>query len=202
MYKIISNVYDILLYLPLISIRLKVKKIIKTLGVKSIIDICCGTGNQLKMLKRSGYDDLTGIDLSENMLKVANRGKYKLKCQQQDATKLSFKDDNFDLGIISLALHEKPLEVQNLVLNEAKRVIKKDGYLIVVDYMFDKHAFILGVLEIFIVEAMVGGDHFRNFRKFIKNGGLESITKDKFEKINEYKFHFGGTRCFVLKNIK
>ena len=202
MYKIISNFYDILLYLPLIAIRVRVKKIIKKLKKEKIIDICCGTGNQLKMLKRSGYNDLVGIDLSENMLEVANRGKYGLNCQQQDATNLTFKDNTFDIGIISLALHEKPLEVQNSVLNEAKRVIKKDGYLIVVDYMFDKHSFVLGELKIFIVEGLVGGEHFRNFRKFIKNGGLESIIKDKFEKLEEYRFHFGGTRCFVLKNIK
>ncbi|BDU49718.1 class I SAM-dependent methyltransferase [Haliovirga abyssi] len=202
MSKFIADIYDTSLYIPLKGIRKKIIDIIDELGVEEIIDICCGTGNQLKLLRKAGFTYSVGIDLSDDMLAVANNEKNNLNCKKEDATNLSFKDNKFEVGIISFALHEKPLEIQEAVLKEAKRVIKKDMYLIIVDYMFDDKVNFLGRFGIDIMERIAGEEHYKNFKNYIKNGGLENLTKDKFEKIKEYYFHFNGTRCVVYRNVK
>ena len=43
-----------------------------------ILDLCCGTGDQLKKLSDAGFNHLTGVDLSTEMLKVARKA-IKLK---------------------------------------------------------------------------------------------------------------------------
>jgi len=42
-------------------------------GVKKILDLACGTGIPTLELARRGYDEVTGLDLHEEMLIVAKR---------------------------------------------------------------------------------------------------------------------------------
>ncbi len=70
-------------------------------GLK-IIDIGCGTGRHSIELSKRGYD-VTGIDLSENMLKrakeKAKKNNLAIDFQQQDARNLTFSKE-FDVAIM------------------------------------------------------------------------------------------------------
>jgi demethylmenaquinone methyltransferase/2-methoxy-6-polyprenyl-1,4-benzoquinol methylase len=187
--KKVAEKYDKILYPALHRIRKKMVEIIKKYNVASVVDLCCGTGNQLKYLNDAGIQNAVGVDLSENMLNQAN--KYNVNCKLDDATATNFVKDNFDFGMISFALHEKSLQTAQNIIVEAQRIIKKDGYFAIVDYCFDKKSFFLGRWGSIIVEKMAGGEHYANFKAYIKAGGLNLLMKN-FKAIEEYRFLFGA----------
>ena len=100
-----------------------------------VLDVCTGTGKQAFAFARKGYD-VTGIDLSENMLKVAKKNNtYKnVRFEAADAANMPFDSSSFDISCISFALHEMPLTIREKVLNEIVRVTKPKGTIIIVDY--------------------------------------------------------------------
>ena len=166
----IARLYDILLYPFLNKIRKKIAKLILQLNPKSVIDICCGTGNQLKFLKNSNIK-LTGIDNSLAMLKVSQD----IDCYEQDAKNIQFPDNSFDLAIIQLALHEKPFDDQKKIINEAHRIINNNGHLLILDYEINKNTSRLSRNVINAIEYMAGNEHYRNFKQFHKNNCTNKV---------------------------
>ena len=51
-----AKLYDAFLYLFVQGIRHKVLEIVKRNEYVSILDVCCGTGNQLKLFKKHGIN--------------------------------------------------------------------------------------------------------------------------------------------------
>ena len=194
--KTVSKLYDPLLYFPLLRIRNQTVKVVKQLKSKKIIDLCCGTGNQLKYLKRKGFNKTLGVDISETMLKQATKGKTKAKCFLQDATNTTFMENSFDTVIITFALHEKPLKIAQGIVTEAFRLLDDNGNLLIVDYSYDKKSTVIGRLAVKIIEKIAGGEHYQNFKKYIKKGGLDYLMKNySFNK--EYLFIFGAVRLRI-----
>ncbi|MCF8257538.1 MAG: class I SAM-dependent methyltransferase [Flavobacteriales bacterium] len=102
---------------------------------KSVLDVATGTGS-LAIALSSTAKKVVGIDLSSKMLEVAKRKKHakNLSFLQMDASKLNFQDDEFDIVTISLGLHDMPQEIRSSVLEEVKRVLKKEGKLYILEY--------------------------------------------------------------------
>ena len=69
-----AKIYDPMLYLALNPIRLAVMEELSQHKDSVILDLCCGTGNQLKLLSKNGFKNLHCLDLSEAMLNVAEKG--------------------------------------------------------------------------------------------------------------------------------
>ena len=191
-YRLLAGIYDPILHFPLRKIRNRVVRTVKTLQPESIIDICCGTGSQLKYLKRNGFDNITGVDISESMLKQVNKGNEKIHCDKQDATELTHSNDVFDLAIISLALHEKPYHIAGKILEEAYRVVKPGGHLLLIDYVFDEKTHPLIKIPVHIAERLAGKDHYKHFREYLQFGGMDKLMDYReFEKEN--RFHKGAS---------
>lgn len=76
------------------------------------------------------------------MLKVArqkNKGHEKtLRFIYDDATKLQFADNRFDISTITLALHEMDPSICMKVVKQLIRATKKNGKIIIVDYTVPK----------------------------------------------------------------
>ncbi len=192
-YDFIAKIYDPVLYLVLKPIRIAVMKLLLEYKEKSILDLCCGTGNQLKLLSRNGFKDLHCLDISNPMLEIARKNDYRIKIYNEDATKTNFENESFDIVIISFALHEKDRNTQKSFINEAHRLIKKDGFILVVDYDFDNKTPKLVKIGISIIERIAGKEHYNNFKGYIRNNGLLSlINKDKFKLIKAHKRLFNG----------
>ena len=171
-----SRLYDFLLFPFLHNTRKKTAQLVTQLNPQSVIDICCGTGNQLSYLHNKNIE-LTGIDNSEKMLKQSKN----IKCHFQDARNIDFSDNTFDLAMIQLALHEKPFEDQIKIINEAYRIIKPNGHLLILDYEISQKTNKSSKYIIYIIEYIAGKDHFRNFKQFHKNNCTNSlINNDKF----------------------
>ncbi|MBW1671401.1 MAG: class I SAM-dependent methyltransferase [Deltaproteobacteria bacterium] len=192
-YDFIAKIYDPVLYLVLKPIRIAVMNVLLEYKEKSILDLCCGTGNQLKLLSRNGFKDLHCLDISNAMLEIARKNDSRIKIYNEDATKTYFKNESFDIVIIGFALHEKDRITQKSFINEAHRLIKKDGFILVVDYNFDNKTAKLIKIGISIIERIAGKEHYDNFKGYIRNNGLLSlINKDKFTLIKTHKRLFNG----------
>lgn len=92
----------------------------------SLLDIGCGAGLLTNAVQKAGYL-ATGIDLSENSLKIAAQfdATKKVRYLKADAYQLPFADESFDaVSAMDVLEHvEKP----HLLIAEASRVLKKGG---------------------------------------------------------------------------
>ena len=192
-YDFSVSIYDPLLYLVINPIRLAVMDELSQHKDSSILDLCCGTGNQLKLLSKNGFKNLHCLDLSKAMLKVAEKGGHPIKIYNEDATGTNFDDAAFDIVMLSFAIHEKDRETQEKLIEEAHRLIKEGGTILIIDFSFDEKTTKLGKMGIDFIERMAGGEHYLNFKGYIANGGLESLIKaDKFKFVKDTRAAFNG----------
>ena len=141
-YKLISGVYDLLDVIYFKNYANSPRKaVIEAISKNDkILDLCTGTEtNAINIAKANPSAEIIGVDLSENMLKVAREKADKadtknIKLYKMDATKLDFKLNSFDKISLSLILHEMNDELRSKILNEAKRVLKKDGKIIITEW--------------------------------------------------------------------
>lgn len=95
---------------------------------KSVMDIACGTGYGLGLLKNEACF-VTGVDVDIEAVKLARKeSNNKASVLLGDGTRLPFKDESFDV-ITSFETLEH-LHQRSLFLSELKRVLKNDGLLI------------------------------------------------------------------------
>lgn len=103
------------------------------------------------------------------MQKVAN-----VSFHLADATNLPFPDGYFDYATVSFGLHDKEKPIRYQIISEMKRVVKQDGALILIDFQVPLPRNAWAVFAR-IIEFLAGGSHYRGFRDYLKNGGLEDI---------------------------
>ena len=180
-YSNVAPFYDLLLSPFLKNIRRTVIKVVNRLKPKRIIDICCGTGEQLRMLKDRGFKGV-GIDLSEYMLNVAAKGNGLSDCFLQDATDTDFTDESFDLAIITLALHETGWEVAENIIKEVNRILSPGGHLLIVDYELSEKSGRAVKLVIRLIERFAGKRHYESFLEYNRNGGLAALVSGELFK--------------------
>jgi demethylmenaquinone methyltransferase/2-methoxy-6-polyprenyl-1,4-benzoquinol methylase len=98
-------------------------------NTKSILDIGTGTGDLARAIKTEGT--VTGLDISNDMLKVAREKSQDGCFVQGDAYKLPFNDKIYDAVTYKYALHhlDQPIKA----LTEAFRVLKDNGCIIIAD---------------------------------------------------------------------
>jgi len=130
-----------------------------------ILDVATGTGKQAFAFAKRGYV-VEGIDLSEDMLKVANRkNTYEnATFQVADATNLPFGDERFDVSCISFALHDMPFAIGENVLKEMVRVTKRKGIIVIVDYALPQKK-----IGRFLIYHMVKLYESKYYPEFIKS---------------------------------
>jgi len=99
---------------------------------QTAIDLCCGTCDwTIAIAERNGGAEVTGLDFSEQMLKVGRMKVERaglarqIKLIQGNAMDLPFADDSFDFVTIGFGLRNLPDYVQ--ALKEMHRVVKPGG---------------------------------------------------------------------------
>lgn len=160
---------------------------------QTVLDVCCGTGAQVIQYSKRGLL-ATGIDLEEKMLAVAYRKKHELQLENAsfyngDATKLPFDEQSFDYVSISFALHDKEKPIRDKVVDEMKRVVKHNGYLLLIDFSTPLPKNIWGLASR-IIEFCAGGSHYRGFRNYSREGGINCILEKH------------GLNCIKTSNLK
>lgn len=100
-----------------------------------ILDAGCGTGNLLKILEDKNKNlKLYGIDISKEMLKIVKRKLKNVNIKLGSIEKISFKKNYFDYVFSVDAFHH--YYNYSLVMENFYKILKRGGYLIVVDFSF------------------------------------------------------------------
>lgn len=179
-------------------LRKKATKFLDLNPPQKILDVATGTGAQAYQLAKLGHD-VIGIDLSPEMLNQATKKispPLKLSFQQADGTKLPFRDNSFDASTISFGLHDMPYEIDLLVLKEMKRVTKKDGKILIVDYNEPRKNFMAK-----LTHPLIRLYETPMYLPFIKRG-LERLLKEVGLKINTETNFLGLFQILLVKNYK
>ncbi len=197
----IAGIYDLLLYIPSIDIRRRTVEIVQRLHPERIIDVCCGTGFQLKML--ASLDCLAvGIDLSPGMVSAAKRGKISVPCSLQDAGNLAFRDETFSLSMITFGLHEKDRETAKRIVREMIRVTRRDGRILITDYEITGRTSRFSRGTISTIERIAGKEHHAYFRDYHDAGGMGPLLPaGRLEIEEEHWFASHGIVTRLFKRI-
>ncbi len=200
-YESMASYYDAVLEPFLWKMRREIVRVSRISEGMSVLEVACGTGAQGKRFERAGAL-YTGIDLSEAMLKAAE--KRSLNCIHADGTALAMGDNSYDLSTISLALHEVDEEIRTGIVEEMIRVTKRSGSIVVADYTVSgkrsPYSYAADKIIAYI-EKLVGGSHYRNYKKFMASGGLIPFMEHFGLEMVETRLMFGGTLGIVrLKN--
>lgn len=200
-YKKIAKFYDTFIG-PLTSgLRALGMKMFPPREGMAVLDIGCGTGAYLEHYQRAGCN-VSGIDRSPSMLQVArNRLGESANLYRGDASNMPYQDKEFDLIVMSTVLHEMPRAVRSAVINEAKRTIKEEGRILLIDFHPGPIRPLKGWLYkslITFIEFAAGGEHFKNYRDFIANKGLPALISTPGLLIDQEKIVGGGNIALFL----
>jgi ubiquinone/menaquinone biosynthesis C-methylase UbiE len=112
--------------------RLKKKLLSNATG--KILEVACGTGQNLPLFAPNS--EITGVDLSPNMVELArkNANKYGLNASLavMDAEQLEFEDGSFDTVVSTLSTCTFPNPVA--ALQEIKRVCRPNGLILLLEH--------------------------------------------------------------------
>ncbi len=181
--------YDIMFGSILRRIERKIVDIAFKYKCEKIADMGCGTGLQLSLLSRNGFDAI-GIDISPAMVKYAKR--KGLQCMVGDISSTPFPSHHFDCLIYSFVFHLNKQEKIKEILYEGKRILKKGGALIVTDYGRK------GIVTK-MIERLAPEEHYLNYLDYIKRGAISSIIKISEMKLTEsHGFYNGAVKTITL----
>ncbi len=204
----VAAYYDACVEPLLASTRRRVTRLCHEQGARRVLDICCGTGKQLEKFQELNINlpdsnvtamHVYGVDMSRGMLQVAQRtarkqatgGRDPFMVVRSDATCLPFAKATFDMSIVSLALHEMPMAHAERLVHEALRVSKS---LLIMDYcMPERNIEVPATWLAFLVERLVGGEHYQNYRIFMRQGAVEGlITRLGLQRVVRHKVWAGA----------
>ena len=169
-----------------------------------VLDMCCGTfSNGLPIAKKNSNNRVIGIDRSRAMLKEA-KGKIRkeqlnnVKLLCKDATQTGLKDHSFDCIIIGLVLHECNKELWKGILDEAHRLLKDDGKLIVLEWdKQEKLSRRIKFAPLYIMENLANPGYFKEFYDSNKRKFFE---KYKFRMMEKNTCNY--TSVMVMKKVE
>lgn len=116
---------EFFLFLKYLKKQNKKKKIIR------LLDLGCGNGRLFSFLKNEPIT-YVGIDNNRTILKIAKKTHPKTRFLYGDILKLPFPADSFDTVWCIAVLHHIPTKkLQLKALKEIKRVLKKNGILMI-----------------------------------------------------------------------
>jgi ubiquinone/menaquinone biosynthesis C-methylase UbiE len=169
-----------------------------------VLDAGCGTGAQLALYLGLGCS-LVGIDPAQAMV---TRARKRLGSAAQihfgSASTIPYPDASVDLLLFSMVLHELSQDTRVAVMSEAKRVLKDDGRIIVLDYHPEPLSVPRGWIGrplIHVVEWMAGRDHFQHYREFLAAGGVPAVASGHDVHVEVARIIKGGNfGLFLLRS--
>ncbi len=176
----------------LLARRKKALQLVGNVKDKKILDVGCGSGIfMIDFAKRGAY--VIGIDYSQKMIDIARKElkHYKIpsnqyKLVQANATELPFKDQSFDF-ILTTGLTDYLTDKQDQqFLEEASRVLKKNGTLIVSfpveksPFAFVRSGFGLHIRQKFFkLPPIINQFSIKKIRKFLNEANFEDQETHK-----------------------
>ena len=178
-----------------------------------VLDVACGTADSTIALARAGISSVTGVDISEEMLKV---GETKVAAQNldsvitlqvEDCENLSFDDDTFDTAFIAFGIRN--FEDKRNGLRELRRVLKPNGHLLILELSVPQNKILLSLYKLYFLHILpfigkkISGDSMAytylpqsvmNFPK--PKDFLAMMEECGFKRVSQKALTFGLCRIF------
>lgn len=184
-----AMLYDLMFGLILRRMERKIVDIAFRHKCEKIVDMGCGTGLQLSLLNKNGFDTI-GIDISPAMARYAKR--KGLQCIIGDISSAPFPSHNFDCLIYSFVFHLNEEEKIKEILHEGKRILKRGGKIIITDYGRK------GVITK-MIERLAPEEHYSNYLDYIKKGAIDNMVQiSKMKLMERHRFYKGAVQTIVL----
>tara|TARA_B110000196_G_C20921691_1_gene555544 strand:- start:3 stop:713 length:711 start_codon:yes stop_codon:yes gene_type:complete len=187
------------------------KKFIKSLNFidsDRVLDVATGTGDVAFAIKRKYKCNVTGLDLSVNMLSKAKQKSKKFNISdivfiEGDAENLPFDDNTFDKLVISYGLRN--LGDFKKGLSEFHRVLKPNGKLGILEFLHPRSTLIAKIFKFYfnnvlprVASLFSNSKAYRylpeSVENFISFSELEILLEDAgFTRINSSNLSFGIT---------
>jgi len=164
-----------------------------------VLDVACGVGT-LALMMANKARHVTGVDISEEAISAAlhaaeRRNADNISFEIRDASELSlYADKEFDVAVTSMAVHQFDANLAVEILAEMKRISDR---VLIADYNYDMGRGWKQSLAWFI-ERMTPSDHYRNFKTYMKLGGLRHFASQAGLTIIKEEIKGGGVFVVML----
>ena len=181
---------------------------------KNVLDIATGTADLAIITAKYTNAEIIGLDISDQMLKV---GKEKItsknldsriKLINGDAENLSFNNETFDA--ITVGFGVRNFENLEKGLNEIYRVIKKGGYVAILEPSYPEKFPLKQLFNFYfetltpIIGNLISKDYkaYSYLSKSVKNfpssnNFIDQLKKIGFSKCNHYSLTFGVVSLYI-----
>lgn len=169
---------------------------------EKILDVGCGAGQWFEFFKEKKVKYF-GVDFSENLIKIAKERYPEAKFEVANLFNLPFEDNFFDKVYAIALFHHIPSQKLRLEgLKEIKRVLKKNGFLILTVWdLLSKKGIKMKILKFALLKIFgrsgldfkdilvdfggIKNCYFHSFTqrelvRLVKKAGFDTIKKGKF----------------------
>ena len=141
------------------------------LHAKTLLEIGCGDG-RLTALLAGKAEAITAIDPDENSIEAARRNINGVNFRVGSGEKLDFASETFDIVLFSYSLHHQDCIK---ALAEAKRVVRQDGQILIIDPNHDgEFTQLVSIFEKDEIELL------RKTLDYITSGSFNILRKDTY----------------------
>ena len=181
-----------------------------------VLDVACGTADSTIALAKAGVPRVTGVDISEGMLKVGEKKIEELKLNStitlkvEDCENLSFEDNTFDVAFIAFGIRN--FEDKKKGLKELHRVLKPNGHLLILELSVPQNKILLSLYKLYFLHILpfigkrISGDNkaytylpqsVMNFPK--PKDFLQTMEECGFKDVRQKALTFGLCRMYEGK---
>jgi demethylmenaquinone methyltransferase/2-methoxy-6-polyprenyl-1,4-benzoquinol methylase len=217
MFNMIASKYDFLnhtlsLGMDYVWRKKAIKKILN--NPKEILDIATGTADFAISAAKHTQANITGIDISDQMIYVGNKKiqqkklNNRIKLSIEDSENLPYLDNSYDA--ITAGFGVRNFENLEKGLSEIHRVVKKNGYVVILEPSTPKAFPLKQIFSIYFqkilpfIGSLVSKDksaysYLPNSVKSFPDGDdfLKILNKQGFSKTNYYPLSFGIVSMYV-----
>ena len=122
-----------------------------------VLDVACGTADSTIALSKAGIPFVTGIDISDGMIKIGEEKIAALKINNinlevDDCENLSFNDNTFNSAFIAFGIRN--FEDKKKGLNELRRVLKDNGHLLILELSVPQNKILLSLYKLYFLHIL------------------------------------------------
>jgi len=177
-------------------------------AIDKIVDVACGTGDMMDFWKtraeKSGVavGEIVGVDPSVGMVNVAREKYPKFNYHISKATEIPLEDESSD--ILSITYGIRNVVERKEALSEFNRVLKKDGLVVILEFMKNENPSTLGKIRDFYMNRIlpkVGGFISKNLEayEYLPNSIEDFSTVSNMQKeLEEAGFEMLYTKSFSM----